>query len=292
MAVRTCAIVLDYRQAGKTGICLKSLGTEQLDTVYVVDNSGDNEHSRELTVVLENLRSQGIDFRLEEIRPGRNLGFAAGVNLAIRTDLDSATPHDRYLLINNDAVAEPGLLGRLQQAMQGEKRVCVAAPAVVSDNSGTEYGIWYNRYLGLLTRQATPFSFEYASGCCLLVDKAALQGDRLFDPDFFMYCEDACLSWRLQRENRIFLVTDQARVHHEAGASSRKAGLFYEYHTARGHVLMAFKAYRHPLEIPLMLACRLVTLSLRSITRCIRYRSLVPAWALLLAWYPASFRVN
>jgi GT2 family glycosyltransferase len=284
--------VLDYRKADLTGRCLASLMGEGLDTVYVVDNSADAGHSRKLTETLKKIRNQGIDYNIVAINPGLNLGFAAGVNFVIRTDLDSAAPHDRYLLINNDATAEAGLLTRLQQAMVEDSRTCIVAPAVVSGDSETEYNIWYNRYLGLLTRKPTPLSFEYASGCCLLVDKAALQGDRLFDPVFFMYCEDAYLCWRLQRDQQLFRVVENARVHHEVGASSKKAGLFYEYHTARGHILMAFKAYRHPLEIPLMLACRLVTLSLRSITRCIRYRSLVPAWALLLAWYPASVRIN
>jgi len=292
VAVSTCAIVLDYRQAGKTGICLESLRGEELDTVYVVDNSGDTGHSRELTATLETLRDQDIGFSIVQIRPARNLGFAAGVNLAVRTDLDTEAPHDHYLLINNDATAEPGLLACLQETLQADTTTCIAAPGIVSEVSGTEYGIWYNRYLGLLTRRATPFSFKYTSGCCLLVDKSALQGDRLFDPAFFMYCEDACLCWRLMREGRKFRVSDEARVHHESGASSQKAGLFYEYHTARGHVLMALKAYRHPLEIPLMLACRLVSLFLRSLTRCIRYRSLVPARAFLLACYPASLRIN
>ena len=284
--------MLDYRQARKTGICLESLRGEALDTVYVVDNSGDTAHSRELTATLESLRSQDIGFRIEQLGTGENLGFAAGVNLAIETDLGSQAPHDRYLLINNDAIAEPGLVACLQQALQPDSGICVAAPGIVSAAAGTEYTLSYNRYLGLLTRRATPFSFQYASGCCLLVDRSALEGDRLFDPDFFMYCEDACLCWRLQREGRTVSVAEEARVYHEAGASSRKAGLFYEYHTARGHVLMAFKVYRHPLEIPLMLVCRLASLSLRSLNRCIRYRSLVPAWAFLLAWYPASIRVN
>ena len=226
------------------------------------------------------------------INPGQNLGFAAGVNLAIRTDLDSEAPHDRYLLINNDATAEAGLLARLQQGMDEDDGTCIVAPAVVSGDSGTEYSIWYNRYLGLLTRRPTLLSFPYASGCCLLVDKAALLDDRLFDPDFFMYCEDACLCWRLRQQQKSFRVVGNARVHHEAGASSQKAGLFYEYHTTRGHILMAFKAYRFPLEIPLMLTCKFFSLALRSLVRCIRYRSLVPARAFLLAWYPARQRLN
>lgn len=120
----------------------------------------------------------------------------------------------------DDATAESGLLTRLQQAMEEDTRTCIVSAAVVSGDFETESSIWYNHYLGVLTRQPTLLSFAYASGCCLLVGKAALQDDHLYDLDLFMYCEDACLCWRLQRKQQIFRVAGDARIHHVAGASS------------------------------------------------------------------------
>ena len=43
---RVCAIILDYRAAGKTETCLKSLIGQGLATVYLVDNSASESASR------------------------------------------------------------------------------------------------------------------------------------------------------------------------------------------------------------------------------------------------------
>lgn len=292
MTARTCAIVLNYRKAQKTAACLDSLAGQGLDTVYVIDNSNDTASSRELRETLKRFDEDSPGYRLVCLTPDANLGFAGGVNYAIEKDRSNGAAHERYLLINNDATAMPGMLDKLQQALQTDERICMSAPSIISRDGTVEEGLWYNRYLGTLGHRPAPLSFRYASGCCMLINATSLQDGRLFDPAFFMYCEDAFLCWRLQQAGMEFRIIPEARIQHEEGASSQKAGLFYEYQTARGHILMAFRAYRQPLEVPLMLACRLVTLSLRSLSRCIRYRSPVPALALLLAWYPPALRLN
>jgi len=62
---RVCAIILDYRAAGKTETCLKSLIGQGLATVYLVDNSASERASTDLLQAVERLRPPpAIDFNI------------------------------------------------------------------------------------------------------------------------------------------------------------------------------------------------------------------------------------
>jgi len=289
--MRICAILLDYRGAERTTKCLESLAGQGLSTAIIVDNSEDNVSSTQLKNNLDKLDTKSLGYHIRLITAQENLGFANGVNLAVSNDRDSSHPHDYYLIINNDATARTGLVEKLYRALLEDAGVLLTAPCILATET-EECGAWYNRYLGLLTKKRTPFSFQYASGCCMMFGNSLAAEREIFDPDFFMYCEDAFLGWKLTRKKQEFRLVTDAHVQHETGASSQKAGIFYEYHIARGHVLMAVKAFNSPLEIPLMLITKLLTLLLRSIARCIRYKSLVPAYALLLACYPSGIKIR
>ena len=218
--MRVCAIVLDYRRADKTKICLDSLKGQGLCSVYVVDNSADHGHSEKLVTAINELIAGGIDYEIRLISAGENLGFSGGVNYAIKKDREDTAPHEYYLLINNDAVACPGMVSKLLQALLEDTDALLASPCVITGDNSKEYRIWYNRYLGLLTTSRTPLSFAYASGCCMLVDSTLINNDKLLDTQFFMYGEDAFLCWQIHQARKSFRVVDDACVQHEAGASS------------------------------------------------------------------------
>ena len=101
---------------------------------------------------VDQVRAQdALTLTVEIISAGTNLGFAKGVNFVIAHDRQAQSPHDYYLLLNNDAVAGPGLVAGLLRALKHEPEAVLAAPRVVSsDSSKREHGVWYHRYLGLL----------------------------------------------------------------------------------------------------------------------------------------------
>lgn len=285
--MKICAIVLNYRDAARTEACLRSLTGEGLDAALVVDNSADEHASDELAAVME--RQTGhVDCALRLLNPGSNLGFAHGVNLAIK---DTAALHcDAFLLINNDAVALPGMLARLAAAL-ADTCAAMIAPTVVDAAGKPQPMLWYQRFFGLLTERPLPGSFPYLSGCCLLVRREMLEEGRLFDEDFFMYGEDTLLGWRLACAGKKPLRLGDAFVRHDGVGSSRHGQLFYEYHMARAHVLLAMKTRRHPLEIPLLLASKCVGLSLRALWRSLRFGNTIPLKAFFMAWLALDIRV-
>lgn len=285
--MKICAIVLNYRNVARTETCLRSLVGQGLDTVLVEDNSADQRFSDQLAVMLEQ-QTGLVDYRLSLFNPGSNLGFARGVNRAIN---DATALHcDAFLLINNDAIAQPGMLIRLIAAL-ADTGALMVAPTVVDAAGVPQSMLWYQRFFGLLTVRPLPGSFPYLSGCCLLVRREMLEGGKLFDEDFFMYGEDTLLGWRLARAGEVLRRVNDAVVCHTSGGSSRQGQLFYEYHTARAHVLLSLKTWHSPLEIPLLLVSKSIGLAFRALRRSARCGNGVPLLAFILAWFPMKIRV-
>jgi GT2 family glycosyltransferase len=287
MNQRICAIILDYRAADKTEACLRSLIGQGLTTVYLVDNSASEPASTKLREAVDRLRTVA-DFSIVPLNPRENLGFAKGVNFALRHDLHSPLPHEYYVLLNNDAVAGPSLVEGLIKAIDRDRRIVLVAPRIVCNDPGRERGIWYHRYLGLLLSNPGPLRFHYFTGCCLLFRKDLVDDSGLFDEAFFMYGEDAELGWRLTYQGKRMICAEEVFVEHEYGPSVDRSSFFYEYHMARGHLLLSRKTWTHPVEIPLMLLFKLIGLGGRAIARCCRYRTSSPFAAFCLAWLSAT----
>ncbi len=283
-----CAIVLDYRGADKTGRCLLSLAGQGIRTVYVLDNCEAESFSAELRTAVERVRSTQPDFNIEILVAGKNLGFGRGVNFVLRHDRRTESPHDYYLLLNNDAVAGPGLVSGLLSALAQEPQAVLAAPRIISSDPGREYGIWYHRYLGLLFSRPGRFRFHYFTGCCLLFRKDLVNSTGVFNELFFLYGEDVELGWRLIRQGKTMICAENVYVEHEYGPSVDRASFFYEYHMTRSHLLLSLMTCRHPLEIPLMLSAKLLAVTCRAAHRCFRHRSSTPLVALFLAWFPSK----
>ena len=275
-----CAIILDYFGSSKTIACLTSLLDQGLDSVMVVDNSGDRQANIQLQDALTEFRQHELPFIIHQIVNPKNLGYAAGVNNALRW-LEKNNPHHYYLIINNDAEATPGMLKSLHQFMLEHERTAIAAPLI-----DTGHGIisfqWYQRLTGLMFMRHVIGTFPYLSGCCLLVDRRILDNG-LFDEDFFMYGEDVALCWRLSLSSWNISSVDQAIIQHEGVGSSHQGGFFYEYHMVRGHLLLAKKLAREKWEIPFLFLGRMLFITARAILRAIRFRSFIPITASLAA---------
>jgi len=287
MNYRVCAIILDYRAADKTETCLNSLIGQGLATVYLVDNSASERASTDLLQAVDRMRP-AIDFNIVPLNAGENLGFAKGVNFALRHDLRSPSPHDYYLLLNNDAVAGPSVVQGLVKAIERGPRIALVSPRIVSNEPGREYGIWYHRYLGLLLSNPGRLRFHYFTGCCLLFRNQLVDDKGLFDEAFFMYGEDAELAWRLTRQGKHMVCAEEVFVEHEYGPSVDRSSFFYEYHMARGHLLLSWKTLTHPAEIPFLILSKLIGLGGRALARCCRYRTSSPFAAFCLAWLPTT----
>ncbi|MDD4239505.1 MAG: glycosyltransferase family 2 protein [Desulfotomaculaceae bacterium] len=280
-----CAIILDYFGSSKTIACLTSLLDQGLDSVVVVDNSGDRQANIQLQEALTEFRRRELPFTIHQIVNPKNLGYAAGVNNALRW-LEKNNPHQYYLLINNDANATPGMLPELLKFMRGHDRTAITAPMISMGQKEIAYS-WYHRFTGLMFSHHIIGAFPYLTGCCLLVDQQIVNCG-LFDEDFFMYGEDVELCWRLRLSGWNISCVKEATVLHEGVGSSFQGGNFYEYYMARGHILLARKLNKRRWGMPFLYIGRLLTLSARAVLRSIRFRSMIP----ITGWISALRKHN
>jgi GT2 family glycosyltransferase len=160
------------------------------------------------------------------LRPGVNLGFAAGTNLGI-----AAAAGTLIAAVNDDAVVEPGWLERLTVALEADPRAAAAqgVNVVLGDPARTDgCGLAWNRWWqavqighGQPAPPATDPVREVfgVSATAALYRRAALRDG--FDPRLVSYYEDVDLAVRLRAEGWRALLVPAARVRHAGSTTGR-----------------------------------------------------------------------
>ena len=230
-------IIISYNSAPHLGKCLESVyaqcGRVSLE-VIVLDNESEDEST-------DLVRRRFPTVKL--IRPGRNLGFAAGVNHAAR----HATA-DYLLLLNPDTILLDhaidvivefarrapchGLYGGRTLRADGELEPssCWGLPSLWSlamfasgmNSIGRRNRLFDPESLGKWPRD-TAREVGIISGCYLLLPRAVWQELGGFDERFFMYGEDADLAIRARAAGYRPMLCPGARLIHHVGQSSTRA---------------------------------------------------------------------
>ncbi len=285
-----CAIVLNYHGTRKTRICLESLLSEEIECVFILDNSESDAEYESLCRMINEVRghTNHTEIVLEKMKFNR--GFAATVNHAVERIKSWGNPFEYYLLMNNDAKMLSGTLQKLVMFMDNNN-VSAVTPTIIVGEEITK-ALWYNRLVGAITRSRTPFSFPYITGCCMLIRTGDIsQNNELLDDSFFMYGEDIFFCWTVEQQNGQVACLDNIFVSHaEMGSSRGKGDLFVEYHLARARLLIAIKARCYILEIPFQVVGHCLYLLFRAVLRTFRYGHLDPLIAFSLMWFPLAIR--
>lgn len=87
---------------------------------------------------------------------------------------------------------------------------------------------YINKYYAVHVGERETASVEVLSGCCMLVRKHVIdQIGGAFDEDYFMYCEDVDLAYRIQQAGYHNIYYPEATLIHYKGESTRKSTLSY-----------------------------------------------------------------
>ena len=132
--------------------------------------------------------------------PGRNLGFAAAVNLAL---IDRRTGSD-VLLLNPDAEVDLGTVRQLQARLHSEARVACVAPSQRSPDGRSQRVSWAfptpaRAWLETVGLGRLALSPKFLIGSVLLLNGAALSDVGAFDDRFFLYAEET--DWQRRARN-------------------------------------------------------------------------------------------
>jgi GT2 family glycosyltransferase len=182
-------VVVNYNGRDLLADCLSAalpqanaLGAE----IVVVDNA-----STDASVQLVRERFPSV----RVLEAPRNLGFAGGCNAGVR-----AATNDLVVLLNNDAVPDPGWLEALLAALDPPD-VAVACSVVHDRDYAEAYALGTGSLsvlghpiAGAMRQHDRPF---YTTGAALALKRHVCGADP-FPAGFFAYYEDVLLAWRLR----------------------------------------------------------------------------------------------
>ena len=235
-------VIVNYRSADLTVDCLASLEGEVLRhpgaMVAVVENdSGPDQLDRIRAAV--DLRGWGDWVRL--VAAGRNGGFAAGNNVAIRPSLGWSRPPALFWLLNPDTVVYPGALAALTGFLDDHPEVGLAGSRLEFPDGGPqpsafpfpsvlgefEGGMRFGPVSRWLADRAVfqpipvePRPVDWVAGASLMVRREVFDAVGLLDERYFMYYEEVDFCRRAATAGWPCWYVPASRVLHLVGQSS------------------------------------------------------------------------
>jgi GT2 family glycosyltransferase len=251
-------VLLNYRNESDTFACLRSLQGPGADAlkVFLVNNDASDGSGPRLAAFLE---SAGLAHRYLE--PGFNSGFAGGCNIGIRAARGEGFGH--VVVLNNDAVAEPGFVAAVLDEI-GKHPDDVLAGRVTDLEGRPTFNV--GRVSALTGRplhflsDGLPGPIDFVSGCLMVLPGSVLEKAGLFDEALFMYAEDLDLCLRFKRLGIRVRYCPSFGVRHGVSASVRKSGFPAEYYVQRNqaYVVLRRGTLAQRLVYPLFLAAMIL----------------------------------
>lgn len=207
--------------------------------VVIVDNGSDDGSFGQIDRAID---ARGWDrTRLHLKASGRNGGFGAGNNFAIRQGLSDGRRPDYVYLLNSDAWPDTGGIRALLDYLEGHREVGMAGsfihgpdgaahqtafrfPTMASEFEGAAH-------TGLITRllrhatvplpiPTTPERVDWVAGASVMMRHDMLERIGLFDETFFLYFEETDLCHRAARGGWQVHFVPQSSVTHIGSAST------------------------------------------------------------------------
>lgn len=228
----TSAVIVSYNSAAYLPDCLRSLRSEGVDDIVVVDNA-----SKDGSVGAV----RGADPGARVVETGANLGFGSAANRGVTVAAD-----DLVLILNPDTVVEPGAVKALAEALERDPGLAVVGPRLENLDGSLYPSVrrfpdltvaFGHAFLGLVwpgnpaTRAYRMLDWDHdrpapdvdwVGGAAMMVRRSAFDLVGGFDECYFMYVEDVDLCWRLGRGGWRIGYEPAARVVHALGGSSRQ----------------------------------------------------------------------
>ncbi len=232
------ALLLDALRSLYDDLAASSLVAD----VYVVDNASTDDTVAAVAAAFPQARL---------IASSENLGFVRANNLALH-EIGFGSADERNLptavyLLNPDTITQQGATAALFAAVTAE-----GGPGLVGARLSYEDGrfqhsafafpglrqLWteffftpgrliegrFNgRYPRALYDAGQPFPVDFVLGATMMLRRGVVQQTGGFDEDFFMYCEEIDLAWRIHQAGWSVQCVPAAHVVHLAGQSSGQA---------------------------------------------------------------------
>lgn len=240
-------VIVNYNGRGLLDELFSSLArqTRPADEVIMVDNASADD-----SVAHVRTRFPWV----KVIVSPTNTGFAEGSNIgAVNAQSD-------YLaLLNSDTALDERWLDELVRVLDADERVGAAVSKIYLagrppriDCAGAEFnnlGFCWGRGANQLDRGQfeSPEEVPAVTACGMLLRRAALDGEPLFDRHFFMYYEEFDLTLRLRGRGHAVMYVPTSVVYHKRAeavkAATPRPSLFHLFYASRNRVKILARYY-------------------------------------------------
>jgi GT2 family glycosyltransferase len=226
-------VIVNWKSVDFVRRCLESIYASTRDIIFEV-------------LVVDNASFDGCGEMLEKtfrgarfIQSRENLGFARASNLAtehstgrillfLNPDTEVVGPSLECMVACLESLPDVGVLGpKLLNSDLSIQTSCVQSfPSLLNQVLDTEFlralfpksSLWRNRVL--VETRPDPVPVEGISGACLMVRRSVFERVGRFNPEYFMYCEDLDLCYRVQNAGLRNYYIGTATVIHHGGQST------------------------------------------------------------------------
>lgn len=218
-------VILNYNGIETLNNCLTSVFKSDYNNYEVVLVDNDSKDGS-----FEKARQNFS--RCHFIKNSANAGFGQGNNVGIRFALEKFA--DYVFLLNNDALLESDTLTSLVKSAKNHPGAGILSPLIQKPNNA---GIWFaggtidfkkmrTQHL-FKAKSGEAYPSQYLSGCAMLISKETFKKIGLFDERYFLYYEDADLSFRARQAGFELLVVPDACVTHLEQSNEKNSAKTY-----------------------------------------------------------------
>ena len=236
---KVAIIVLNYNGYELTKECLVALSriTYSENEIFLIDNGSTRSNEQKNLSKLAQYFDHFISI------PGKNRGFAGGMNFGMET-AEKCGGFEYFVCYSNDVIPKPDFLDRLIETMQADPQIGIAGPVQYYYNSKLEKrsiycaGTFVSKYrvrCGHIhkIRQSPPL--DYVNGAIFCIRRACFHQTGGFDPLYYNWYEDIDLSARAHRLGWKLSIVPDSSVWHKVAQTVKKPDFRFTLHSVYYH---------------------------------------------------------
>ncbi len=210
---------------------------------FLTGNSGRIEQDKIMIDGSDDIRAYSFDSQAYLLAYEVNHGFSSGCNIAIDYLRENGIQFDYLFLLNNDAAMSPGCIAELVRTAENEQGTGIVGAVVKNESDGRVLfaGARFPQELFATSMVAAPndradcWNVDRAEGSAMLISRRLLEERRsergyYFDPDLFLYGEDAELCFYARSKGYQVMMAGNAVVYHRLSQSSGGGGSALSYY--------------------------------------------------------------
>jgi len=232
-------IILSYNSREDLEECIPSLLFQTYSNfeIIIVDNASTDGSEEFIRVNYPEIKV---------VQTGKNLGYPAGNNAGFEV-----AEGEYIVVVNPDTVADPKWLAELIKPLEKDPTITATTSKILiyyhkdrintCSNTNHHTGLTFCRGLNKSVDEFNSLqAVSSVSGCSFAIRRDVLNYINGFDPDFFLYQEDADLSWRIRFSGGKIVYVPESVIYHKFKLSIAP---WKEFYLERNRYLILLKNF-------------------------------------------------